>query len=304
MVPRDRDTSPADILIPDEDERPIGEGPDEDQDLESDEDGETDEDQIGDEDLDDEAELDADDFEPPALDDIEGVLARYGNNPQKLAAAYTNLQRRFGRMGTELGEARKTAALAKKVLQQQGGDAEGNGKGDLKERAKRRVLDAIKKAEESGQDPTEAMLEALFGAVTEHIEGATRPIETQMQRAHMERLWSAYTARNPRAAKLEPVMTRILKENPGVLPLDRGPEAFQRGLGMLYREAERRAQKARISDRASATLDGGRPERKRGSDQTGRQRAAEATERARKTGKAVDVVRALEQRLHPLRSRT
>lgn len=180
----------------DEDPEESGQGPDE---SGEDDDGES------------KTEDEDDEDEPETADQI---LARFGNDPKKLAASYDKLNRRFGSQGQQLGQ--QVASLAEKlarteaatmqmlqyVLTQQQGV-------QTPEASEEEQSEAFMRA--FAEDPRKAFLGLLQPAIEQAVNPLKQSVVESGQTARILQEARATEAANPDFAELKPVMLALLQ---------------------------------------------------------------------------------------------
>lgn len=178
--------------------------------------------------------------------DRSSVLDRkFGGDPDKLAHAYTELEKALGRQGNELGEVRQ---LLTKLIER-GRDGEGAGEQsflkDLQARVEAGDVDIVEAFKAFEQH-----MEKKLGSRIDDVDGRT----AQQQNA---RVWNDFVADNPDAKRLENVMVRLVKAKPHLLNTKADPATLQSQLSDILSLAKAAVERARNGGGRRGGLDGG-----------------------------------------------
>lgn len=186
-------------------------------------------------------------------DTPDAVLEKFGGDPAKLAKAYRALERKLGQQGSELGLTRAEVEQFRQMVEQLG---EGGVGGKPKPNPKEAFLAKVKAAQESGEGVD---LQALFGELWDSmkadVDESVGEVKGVLRQQETSAIWDRFTEANPKAKALEPRMTELYRDNPGLLILNKGRGAFVKSLKQLYTLAA--ASSNGKSTRSRGSLDAG-----------------------------------------------
>jgi hypothetical protein len=175
-------------------------------------------------------------------DDDAGARDKFGGDSDKLASSYKELEKKLGQQGSEIGEVKQI--LQQMITASKSGDDSAEGDGFLKD---------LEEQMESGALTVSAAFKSLYehlnGKFDEEIKGRS---DRDARVERNARVWSGFIDSNPDAKKLEPLMVKIAKAKPHLIPTGAEESVVMDALGDVLTLAKNLVAQARAKKRGGS----------------------------------------------------
>jgi hypothetical protein len=191
-------------------------------------------------------------------DDIERIVENFSGDSKALAKAYAHLQRKFGEQGREVGEMRGELRAAMALMTARTKDGDGQ-PADPREEFLTNLEAQVDKGEINLVDAFRKMLE-----LSERGDGRGAHSAGTVDKEERAEIWEDFLEENRAAKQLEPLMGKIIREQPNLIRLDKGRRGLRKSLETVLELATSRYHRAKGSrggSRRGGRMDSGQSRR-------------------------------------------